>query len=188
MNGKTSPPTPERVELLFVSVGDRTYAIEPGRVETTADLDALDEVPLTPSVVDGVVEVGGAVTAVLDTAAILDDASPSTPPRAPPGVAGQAVTDSGRETDPAGDQVVVLERDRGRQRTGLRVEAIRRVGTVPVDAVRPARSPDPPLDVGVGPDLLRGVVTETTTDGRPVAVLDVDAVVARVNETVRTAV
>jgi chemotaxis signal transduction protein len=164
---------PDAVELVGVTVGGREVAVEAGRIAEVTERPEPTRVPGADDAVEGVVEVDGAVTAVVDGAALFGaDRGEAPGAGAPPGVAGRAVVDEASEaTGP--DRLVVFDRGPGADGVGLRVDRVGEVAVVPVAELVRDPAPDR-LPAGVDPALVAAVVAGE--DGRDRPVVDVAAV------------
>lgn len=167
----------DAVELVVFAVGDREFAVESGRIEEAVDHPAVTRVPGTPPAVEGVADVRGAVTAVVDAAALLpEEPADRVPGAVPPGAGGAVLAEEADSADP--DRLLVLDRPGDGGRVALHVGAVERVAVVPLDDVdrSPAASAlaeggRPSLD----PDLVAALARD---DDRVLPVLDPDAVAA----------
>jgi chemotaxis signal transduction protein len=153
------------VELITASLPTVAYGLESGRVERVTSFDTVTPVPGSASAVDGVADIDGRVTVIVDAAMVLE----------------------GRERPAAEtDELIVIDRDDGRP-IGLRTP--RGVGVETVPAARfvpPAESDAIASSDGrqrlESPDesLLRAVVEADSTSRPPRLVLDVDGIAAAV--------
>jgi purine-binding chemotaxis protein CheW len=166
---------PDSVEFVLFETGGEVYGVETGRVDTVVEADDTTRVPMADDAVEGVTEVRGEVTAVVDVATVLgDDGEPRTAElNLPPGVAGDAVGEAtARSTGP--DQLLVFDRG-NRQPTGVRVPAVAAVETFALDRLHRDPGADR-LPTGVDPALVAAVVDREGES--PVYVLDVESVSA----------
>lgn len=171
-----SEATADAVEFVVFALGDRRFAVESGRVEEAVDLPAVTRVPGTTGSVEGVAELRGEATPVVDAAELLpEDPGERTPRTLPPGVGGAALADAAASDDP--DRLLVADPGDGRDRVGIHVGRIDRVAVVELDDLQRDPDPDALEPSGIPGDLLAAAIR--TADG-PVPVLDVAAVADRV--------
>lgn len=163
--GDRTPP----VELLTASVADLAYGVESGRVLRVTAFEGATPVPGSAPEVDGVTDVDGRVTVIVDAAALLEG--------------------SGREPVET-DELIVLDRG-DRRPVGLRTPHGVAVETVPAARIGPPTDSEgetgdassnaadgSPRPDRPAPGLLRAVVRGDGADPR--YLLDVSGVAAAV--------
>jgi purine-binding chemotaxis protein CheW len=114
--GNAADELPEHVEFVRFQLGGASYAVELGAVAQLVRNPELTRVPRTPPLVAGVTGVAGDVTAVVEGRVLVE-----APAR-----------------DPAADTALLLfDRQATGQTSGLLVDVVDRVATLPVDRIRP---------------------------------------------------
>jgi purine-binding chemotaxis protein CheW len=120
-SGTAPDEPPEHVEFVRFQLADRSYAVELGAVAQLVRNPELTRVPRTPSLVAGVTGVAGDVTAVVEGRVLVDSAA----------------------RDPTADAALLLfDREVIGQTSGLLVDVVDRVVTLPVDCIRPPAEGD----------------------------------------------
>ncbi|RKD97867.1 chemotaxis protein CheW [Halopiger aswanensis] len=105
----------ELVRLVLFTVGEHRLAVPVDDVRTTTDLpDELTPVPRTPSAVEGVTDLRGEITAVIDPSVHFPTADHGT-----------------TETDAGRDQLLVFDRGADDQSAAIRVHEVLDVESVP---------------------------------------------------------
>lgn len=94
---------PERtVQVVEFVLGDERFAVAVGEVDSIVELEGSTRVPRTSDAIDGVMDLRGEITAIIDPRQFLDV-----------------------EGDDDGDhQVLVLDQDQDKQKLGLRVKRV----------------------------------------------------------------
>lgn len=140
----------DHVELMTFGIGDRTYAIELGRVDQLVDEYDVERLPRTGPAVDGVTHAGGEITAVVNLPVLfgLSDA-----------------------TDDARPQLITLERDGDQQAVGVEVPVEGDIESVPMAEIEAADNVGG-IDTAAPEGVVFAVVREA--EGRPpIYVIDV---------------
>jgi purine-binding chemotaxis protein CheW len=103
------------LQVLEFALSGATYAVTIGEVGAIVEMKEITRFPRGPGGVDGVTDLRGEITAVLDPKQLLD-----------------IPTDEGPTAD---DYIVVLERDGEKQKVAIRVDEVVRVETYPDDRI-----------------------------------------------------
>jgi purine-binding chemotaxis protein CheW len=156
---------PDRVELLRIRIGDRTYGVEVGRVDNIARVPEVTRVPRVPPTVAGVARPRGDTVVVIDAHELFD-------------VAGSPPDGS----DPR-HRFLQLDRDTPGTGVGFVVDEVERTVVVDVADLAPAdRHADIDADTAAttGRAVDDGLLFVFAGDGAggTVPVIDVDRVVA----------
>lgn len=142
------------VEFVHFRLGGDAYELELGRVERIVRNPAVTEVPQSGAAIAGVTNLGGEIAVVID---------------------GRALFELPDRSEDADAVLLLLDRENS-QPTGLLVDGVPGIDPHHVDQIVSPPEVDgwePPVD----DHWFRAVVEETDRTGRPVGVVDFDALV-----------
>lgn len=154
-----SSEEPERtVQVVEFTLGGERFAIDVDEVDSIVELDGATRVPRTTEAIDGVMDLRGEITAVID-------------PRVYLAVDAESVTIE--------QQVLVLDQSRDKQKMGLRVDQVVGVEEYAEDLVDDPDDFEELDSTGVVEETIRFIIRRPTPDAdfEPVAWLDVGAIV-----------
>ncbi|WP_135820087.1 chemotaxis protein CheW [Halostella litorea] len=157
-DGDDEPEEQERV--LVFRVGDRTYGLDVGDVRSIVELGERTRVPRSGDAIDGIMDLRGDITALIDPRKLLP---------VPVGTA------------PENQRVIVFDRPADDQSAGIRVDAIEGVRSYPVSQIR---REDPSFEMPAG-SLVKAVVEVPAEDEdaapERTSILDVGTLLAAAN-------
>lgn len=150
---------PERTaQVVEFTLDAELFAVDVGCVDSIVELEGSTRVPRTSEAIDGVMDLRGEITAIIDPRVYLD---------------------ADQDAVSVEQQVLVLDQSRDKQKIGLRVDRV-----VSVEEYAERRVDDPEefeeLDsVGVREQTIRSIIRRPTgeSDFEPVAWLDVGAII-----------
>lgn len=150
-----SEPTVQVVEF---RVGGERFAVDVGDVDSIEELTGATRVPRTNEAIDGVMDLRGEITAIIDPRVHLD-------------VDPDAVA--------AEQQVLVLDQSMDKQKLGLRVDAVEGVEEYPESKVVDHGEFDQLETTGVEQRSIRAIIQRPSPDSEfePVGWIDIDAIV-----------
>lgn len=153
-----APDTDEgTVRVVEFTLGDERFAIPVGDVDNIEELEDLTRIPRTGEAVEGVMDLRGEITAIIDLRVHLDV----------------------EEYDAAEQQVLVLDQSKDKQKLGFRVDRIHGVENYPESAVEDTEEV-PELDTaGVEQRTIRAIIRGPSeeSDFEPIGLVDVDEIV-----------
>lgn len=150
---------PERtVQVVEFTLGGERFAVDVGDVDSIVDLTGSTRVPRTSEAIDGVMDLRGEITAIIDPRVYLD-------------VDTETVADE--------QQVLVLDQSRDKQMLGLRVDRVVGVEDYSWDLVDDPGAFDELDSAGVRQSTIHSIIRKPTGDSEfePVAWLDVMAII-----------
>jgi purine-binding chemotaxis protein CheW len=136
--GDEEPEEHERV--LVFSLGEQSYGLDVGDVRNIVEVGERTRVPRSGEAVDGIMDLRGDITAVIDPRKLLP--------------VSEAVDDE------ANQRIVVFDRAADKQSASIRVDAVEGVESFPVGQIR---RDDPEFGMPAG-DLVKGVVEIPSDD------------------------
>lgn len=136
--GDEEPEEHERV--LVFSLGEQSYGLDVGDVRNIVEVGERTRVPRSGEAVDGIMDMRGDITAVIDPRKLLPVSEPV--------------------ENEAQQRIVVFDRAQDKQSASIRVDAVEGVESFPVSQIR--RS-DPDFGMPAG-DLVKGVVEIPSDD------------------------
>lgn len=149
---------PERtVQVVEFTLGAERFAVDVGEVDSIVDLEGSTRVPRTSEAVDGVMDLRGEITAVINPRVFLD------------------VADEADE-----HQVLVLDQDQDKQKLGLRVDRVVGVEEYGVTRVDAPGAFDELDTTGIREEAIDSIIRRPVggeDDFDPVARLDVAAII-----------
>lgn len=160
-------PEPDVTVVEFLIGGER-FAIGVELVDNIVELEESTRVPRTSEAIDGVMDLRGEITAVIDPAVYLDV-----------------------EPDPTAEsQVLVLEDSVDKQKLGLRVDDVVGVEAYPESAIEPPEAIDELDTSGIEQETIQSIVRRPPEEGsfEPIAWLDVEEIIGRSRIDLRNAV
>ena len=146
------------VQVVEFTLGGERFTVDVGDVDSIVELEGSTRVPRTSEAIDGVMDLRGEITAIIDPRVYLDvEADP---------VTGE-------------QQVLVLDQSRDKQKLGLRVDRVVGVEEYPVDRIDAPESFEELDTLGVREEIIDSIVRRPAdgSDFEPVARLDVGAIV-----------
>ncbi|WP_135829041.1 chemotaxis protein CheW [Halorussus halobius] len=148
-------PTRQVVEF---RLGEDYCAVDIDAVDSIVEIKKVTRIPRTPDAIDGVMDLRGETTAIIDPRSFL-------------GVEGDA-------PDAAEQNVLVLDRADDKQKLGIRVDEVREVSTYPVDQIDTDDDLSDLETRGVSEQVSRGIIRKQNGDGLDLVVwIDVDAII-----------
>lgn len=150
------------VRVVQFRIGDRRYALHVSAVDTIVERPNATRVPRAPDAIEGVFDLRGEITAVVDPAAHFD--------------VGQVETDEDRH------RVLVFGRAADDQAVGMHVDEV--IGVVPVPEAQIDLEVDAPeLATTLEHELITGVIREPEDDSFDlIPIVDAQAIVAASRE------
>ena len=148
-------PTRQVVEF---RLGEDHCAVDIDEVDSIVEIKKVTRIPRTPDAVDGVMDLRGETTAIIDPRTFL-------------GVEGDP---------PEGDEqnVLVLDRSDDKQKIGIRVDEVLEVTTYPENQIDTDEDLSDLDTQGIEEQVSRGVIRKPSDDGLDLVVwLDVDVVI-----------
>ena len=158
-------PEPE-VHVVEFLIGGERFAIGVELMDNIVELEVPARVPRTSEAIEGVMDLRGEITAILDPSVYL-----------------------GIESDPPDEpQVLILDDSVDKQKLGLRVDDVVGVETYPESAVEPPESVDELDTSGLEQETIQSIVRRPPEGGsfEPIAWLDVEAIIERSRTGLRT--
>ncbi len=148
-------PTRQVVEF---RLGEDDCAVDIHEVDSIVETKKVTRIPRTPDAVDGVMDLRGETTAIIDPRSFL-------------GVESDAVE--------RGEQdVLVLDRPDDKQKVGIRVDEVREVSTYPEDRIDTDDDLSEFDTRSVEQEVSRGLIRKQNGDGLDLVVwIDIDAVI-----------
>jgi purine-binding chemotaxis protein CheW len=150
---------PERtVQVVEFTLGGERYALDVSDVDSIVDLEGATRVPRTSEAIDGVMDLRGEITAVIDPRAYLD---------------------VDQDSVSMEQQVLVIDQDRDSQKIGLRVDRVVGVGEYAEGLVDTSDAYQELDTTGIREQTIRSIIRRPTGDDDfdPVAWLDVGAII-----------
>lgn len=148
-------PTQQVVEF---RLGRDDCAVDIHEVDSIVEMTEVTRIPRTPDAVDGVMDLRGETTAIIDPRAFL-------------GVEGES-------PDREDQDVLVLDRPDDKQKVGIRVDEVMEVSTYPEDRIDTGDDLSDLETRGVERAVSRGIIRKPNGEGLDLVVwLDVDAVI-----------
>jgi len=148
-------PTQQVVEF---RLGEDYCAVDIDAVDSIVEVKKVTRIPRTPDAIDGVMDLRGETTAIIDPRSFL-------------GVDGDA-------PDRDEQNVLVLDRADDKQKLGIRVDEVREVSTYPVDQIDTDDDLSDLETQGVAEQVSRGIIRKQNGDGLDLVVwVDVDAII-----------
>jgi purine-binding chemotaxis protein CheW len=150
---------PERtVQVVEFALGDERFALDVGVVDSIVELSGSTRVPRTSEAIDGVMDLRGEITAIIDPRVYLDI----------------EIEEVARE-----QQVLVLDQSMDKQKLGIRVDRVVGVEEYAWDLVDDPGAFEELDTTGVREETIHSIIRRPTdeTDFEPVAWLDVGAII-----------
>jgi len=149
----------ETVQMLEFYLNDNRYAIEIERISAIVEMKRITRFPRGPEPIDGVTDLRGEITAVLDPTALLD-------------VERNELTDD--------QYIVVLERDDDKQKLGIRVTDVLQAVTYRQSQIDETGSV---MDSAEHQhEFINGIIKKTTDDRTSLVTwLDIDEIIENTN-------
>lgn len=153
--------TEERERFVVFRIGADRYAVEVESVRSVVEVGEYTRVPRSAEAIDGVMDLRGDITAIIDPRVYLP-------------AAGSASIDSEDQ------RVLVFDRPSNSQGAGIRVDRVSGVESVPVSRIHHQASPEAGVDGdALAHELVRAVISaQTDGDAARISLLDVDGLVA----------
>lgn len=124
MNDAAANRDPEDLlAVLFIRIAETSYAIESGYVSRIVETFTVNPIPRTPALIEGVTDVGGEVTAVVDLSVMLN---------------------TERSSEKTSGPLVLLHRDG--DNVGLRVDAVENYSSTDVAHIESVDRPQRPIE------------------------------------------
>lgn len=145
------------VRVVEFMLGSERFAVTVGDVDNIEDIDEVTRIPRTGEAVEGVMDLRGEITAIINLRVYLDVDEPATEEQ----------------------QVLVLDHKKDKQKIGLRVDQIAGVETYPEGYVDDT-SDVPELEIaGVEQQAIRAIIRRPNeeSDFEPVGLIDVDEII-----------
>lgn len=148
------------VQVVEFTLGGERFAVDVGDVDSIVELEGVTRVPRTSEAIEGVMDLRGAITAVIDPRVYLN-------------VDADSVS--------VEQQVLVLDQSRDKQKLALRVEQVVGVEEYGEDLVVDPDAFDELDSTGIREETIHSIIRRPTseTDFEPVARLDVDGIIER---------
>lgn len=153
----------ETVQVVEFRLGDDDCAIDIANVDGIVETKTVTRVPRTPEAIDGVMDLRGETTAILDPKTFL-------------GIE--------EATDDADDQnVLVLDRPDDKQKVGIRVDEVLEVGTYPRTRIDAGEDLDDLDTLGIDEQVARGIIRKPGEGGLDLLIwIDVDGIIEGLND------
>jgi len=150
--------TGDQTQVVEFLLGEDVCAIDIDQVDSIVEVKKVTRIPRTPDAVDGVMDLRGETTAIIDPRSFL-------------GVESDAV-----ERDE--QDVLVLDRPDDKQKVGIRVDEVREVSTYPEDRIDTDDDLSEFDTRSVEQEVSRGLIRKQNGDGLDLVVwIDIDAVI-----------
>ena len=147
------------VHVVEFLIGDERFAIGVELMDNIVELEEPARVPRTFEAIEGVMDLRGEITAILNPSVYLDV----------------------EPNPPAEPQVLILDNSVDKQKLGLRVDDVIGVETYPESAVESPKSVDELDTSGIEQDIIQSIVRSPPEEGNfePIAWLDVEEIIER---------
>lgn len=149
---------PQRtVQVVEFTLDDERFAIDVGDVDSIVEPEGETRVPRTSAAIDGVMDLRGEITAVLDPRVYLDVDDPRTDDQ----------------------QVLVIDQSIDKQKLGLRVDQVVGVEEYGVDVVDDPNAFEELDSTGIREKTIHSIIRKPTAESEfePVARLDIGAII-----------
>lgn len=157
IDGSGAATAADAAHVVEFTLGEETCAIDVDAVDSIVEMTQITRIPRAPAAVDGVMDLRGETTAVVDPREFLS-------------VAGES----------ADQNILVLDRPADKQKIGIRVDEVTEVSTYPEDAVDRDHLERLATDA-IEARIVNGVLRRETEAGVRLALwLDVDRLIAAV--------
>lgn len=151
----------EERQVVEFRLGDDVCAIAIDEVDSIVEITKVTRIPRTPDSIDGVMDLRGETTAIIEPKEFLG-------------------IDSGGETDE--QKVLVLDRADDKQKVGIRVDEVLEVATYVTGQIDPAEDLENLATSGIDDRVTRGLIRKPVGDDLElVSWLDVDAMIAELH-------
>ncbi|SNZ13441.1 purine-binding chemotaxis protein CheW [Natronoarchaeum philippinense] len=155
--------TEERERFVVFRIGATRYAVGVEAVKSVVDAGEFTRVPRSSDAIEGVIDLRGDITAIIDPRVYLPDAG-----------AGDSAADQ---------RVLVFDRPSDRQGAGIRVDQVTGVESIPVSSIFRRPAPDEGVDASaLAHELIRAVISREDEEDR-ISLLDVEGLVAVAGDT-----
>lgn len=156
---EASDPDERTVRVVEFTLGGERFAVEVGDVDNIEELAGLTRIPRTGEAIEGVMDLRGEITAIIDLRAHLD-------------VEGEV---------PNEPQVLVVDQSKDKQKLGLKVDRINRVEPYAESEIEDASEVPDLGTAGVEQRIIEGIIQGPAegSDFEPIAMIDVDEIVRR---------
>lgn len=152
----------DNVRLLEFLLAGNVYAIPISKVSGIVEMREIMRLPRGPEAIDGVTDLRGEITAVLNPKKVLDVED----------------TDTGRKKG----HILVLDRPDDKQKVGVRVDDVLRVSSYPEDRIDENGELSEIETRSMDDDLIRGIVRDGENDDTElIAWIDVDEILENVH-------
>ena len=152
----------ETRQVVEFRLGDDYCAVDIDEVDSIVEIKKVTRIPRTPDSIDGVMDLRGETTAILN-------------PRTHLGIEGDA-------PEQAEQNVLVLDRSDDKQKIGIRVDEVREVSTYPVTQIDTEEDLSNLDTRGIEEKVSRGIIRKPGDDGLDLVVwVDVDVIIEQLN-------
>ena len=152
----------ETRQVVEFRLGDDYCAIDIDEVDSIVEIKKVTRIPRTPDPIDGVMDLRGETTAILN-------------PRTHLGIEDDA-------PEQAEQNVLVLDRPDDKQKIGIRVDEVREVSTYPVTQIDTEEELSNLDTRGIKEKVSRGIIRKPGDDGLDLVVwVDVDVIIEQLN-------
>ncbi|HMB49089.1 MAG TPA: chemotaxis protein CheW [Natronoarchaeum rubrum] len=152
--------TEERERFVVFRIGADRYAVDVEWVRSVVEVGEYTRVPRSAEAIDGVIDLRGDITAVIDPRVYLP-------------------ADESAAIDPEDQRVLVFDRPSDRQGAGIRVDQVSGVESIAVSSIHRQPAPEAGVDAAaLAHRLVRAVISPSPDDADRISVLDVEGLVA----------
>ncbi len=148
----------ETKQVVEFRLGEDHCAVDIDEVDSIVEIKKVTRIPRTPDSVDGVMDLRGETTAIIDPRTFL-------------GVEGEA-------PDPDEQNVLVLDRSDDKQKIGIRVDEVLEVATYAEDRIDTEEDLSNLETQGISERVSRGIIRKPDQAGLDLVVwIDIDAII-----------
>jgi purine-binding chemotaxis protein CheW len=149
----------EKARFVVFRIGGTEYGLEVEQVLSVVESDEYTRLPRSSEAIDGLIDLRGSITAVIDLRIYLDTQN--------------------RETEDQDSRVIVLDRPGDQQGAGLRVDEVLGVESIPVSSIFQKPSPDADVDAtALSHALVKAVIAPAESNrDKQVSLIDLEGVI-----------